>query len=522
MTSPDPACSYDAIPYPGSPVAETHPDHLAAVGALFGLDVPHPERCRLLELGCANGANLIPMAWHLPESRFVGVDLSPVQVARGDALARDLGLSNLHLQVADIRNLPESMGPFDYIIAHGIYSWVPEEVQEKILSLCAASLSPQGVAYISFNTLPGWRLRGTVRDILLDQTRHGKTPRERLTKALTTLEFLQEAYAALDTPLTQALLQEVIRLRQRPPGHLFHEYLEEYNTPCLLRDFIEKSRQHGLEYVADCDLSRMFPHTLGERGAALFQNMSEPLEVWQHLDFLHNRAFRQALFCRQGVTISREPLLERLESLYYHARVAPVGSVDLRRARPVPFATPEGERFFVQRPMTRAALQMLADTYPRSWSWPELAQVAWQRIAAFGLHQESEGPEYFGELAALLLRGAVGMSVRAYGQAADSVHPQATPLALAQIRHHWDHLATVRHQVMPVTEFTAALLPLLDGVSDEAQIRDRLLLRILQEPHLLDPHAASWNEKRLLRALTEKIADHRSLFAHHGILVAAD
>lgn len=192
------AADYDSLPYESTPFAETHPAHLAALGRLFGLDCAAPQRCRVLELGCASGGNLIPLAWHLRQSQFVGVDLSPAQVEAGRALSHELGLDNLQLHAADILDFEPAGGPFDYVIAHGLYSWVPQAVRERILKLCAGHLAPHGIAYISYNTLPGWRMRGMLRDMLLYHIGDERRPQQRLERAGELFDLLESGLSGLD------------------------------------------------------------------------------------------------------------------------------------------------------------------------------------------------------------------------------------------------------------------------------------------------------------------------------------
>src|SRR5262249_40891875 len=158
--------SYDAVPYNSYPFPRTHPGHLAAVASLFGMKPAPIGRCRVLELGCAGGVNLIPMALTLPASRFIGVDLSARQIADGQKLAAELALDNLHLRHLNILDVDQSLGQFDYIVCHGVYSWAPGPVRDKILEVCARNLAPQGVAFVSYNTYPGWHMNGMIRDML--------------------------------------------------------------------------------------------------------------------------------------------------------------------------------------------------------------------------------------------------------------------------------------------------------------------------------------------------------------------
>src|SRR6478672_1206206 len=160
------ATTYDDVPYLSKPLFSTHPDLLAAAGRLRGLKTPSPSSCRVLELGCAAGGNLIPMAYALPDSRFVGIDLSTKQIADGQAICRRLELQNLELAAVSIADVDSSFGKFDYILCHGVYSWVPPAIQERILWICRNLLSQNGVAYVSYNTYPGWHLWSIVRDLM--------------------------------------------------------------------------------------------------------------------------------------------------------------------------------------------------------------------------------------------------------------------------------------------------------------------------------------------------------------------
>src|SRR5436190_23362618 len=90
--------SYDEVPYKSYPYPQSHPDRLATVATLFGMEPPPLDNCRVLELGCCSGGNLIPMAERFPGRRFVGVDYSQRQVAEGQATLKELGLENIELR----------------------------------------------------------------------------------------------------------------------------------------------------------------------------------------------------------------------------------------------------------------------------------------------------------------------------------------------------------------------------------------------------------------------------------------
>src|SRR5262249_31003951 len=154
------------VPYGDNVFPNTHPERMAAVASLFGLRTAPADDCRVLDLGCGTGANLIPMALVLPGSRFVGIDLSQRQIAHGQRTVAELGLTNVDLRPLSILDVGGDLGTFDYVICHGVFSWVPPAVQDKILDVCRDNLRPDGVAYVSYNTYPGWHIRGMIREMM--------------------------------------------------------------------------------------------------------------------------------------------------------------------------------------------------------------------------------------------------------------------------------------------------------------------------------------------------------------------
>jgi|GEM_PF-44045 len=182
--------SYDDIPYESHPFAQSHPNRLFTIGTLFGLRPTPVQKCRVLELGCASGGNLIPMADYLPESQFVGVDNSARQVREGLDTVAQLGLENVILKHASILDVDAAYGKFDYIICHGVFSWVPENVRLKILEICGTQLTPNGIAYVSYNTYPGWHMRGMIRDMMRYHAARFSAPTDRIQQARALLRFL--------------------------------------------------------------------------------------------------------------------------------------------------------------------------------------------------------------------------------------------------------------------------------------------------------------------------------------------
>src|SRR5439155_7139696 len=169
---------------------QTHPDRMAAVARIFGLSPPNVAACRVLELGCASGGNLIPMAFNFPGSEFLGIDLSRRQVEQAHPAMAALLLRNIRIECASILDIDKDWGTFDYIICHGVFSWVDPIVQDKILQIAAENLSPEGVAYVSYNTYPGWHMREMVWHMMRYHAGQFARPEEQVEQARALLKFL--------------------------------------------------------------------------------------------------------------------------------------------------------------------------------------------------------------------------------------------------------------------------------------------------------------------------------------------
>lgn len=159
--------AYDETPYVSNAISHSAPGQLRAVAHLFGHAAPPLNQARVLEIGCAAGGNLLPFAAAHPDAKIVGVDLSSAQVSEGRQVIERLGLRNIELLAMSLTDITPDFGQFDYIITHGVYSWIPAEVREGLMRVCRENLAPAGVAYISYNTYPGWKVSEVVRDALV-------------------------------------------------------------------------------------------------------------------------------------------------------------------------------------------------------------------------------------------------------------------------------------------------------------------------------------------------------------------
>lgn len=256
---------YDDVPYESHPFEVSHPRWLSTVAAMFGLKMPSPESARILELGCASGGNLIPMAETLPQSTCLGIDLSSKQIAAGKAFVKATGLSNVELRQESITKVDATYGQFDYIICHGVFSWVDREVQQKIFEVCQRRLAPNGVAYISYNTYPGWHMKGMLRDMMRFHAARFKDPKAQITQSRALLNVLAKTVPSQDNSFGMLLRQESENLRKHSDYYIYHEHLELENNPLYFHEFAQRAYDSGMQFLGEAALRGMLTDQLSRR-----------------------------------------------------------------------------------------------------------------------------------------------------------------------------------------------------------------------------------------------------------------
>jgi methyltransferase-like protein len=475
---------YDQIPYPSLSFNWSHPDHLATIALLVGLQPPPVEACRVLELGCAGGGNLIPMAYSLPGGQFVGVELSARQVGQGQAMIEALGLENIRLERLDLLELGADFGQFDYIIAHGVYSWVPPVVQDKILTICRDNLAPNGVAYISYNTYPGWHMLGSVRDMALYHTRQIEDPLTLVAGSRQLIDFLARSIQTSDSGHADFLKAYVNFVKsyidQKQDAYLLHDELATFNEPLYFYQFAERIQAHGLRYLADADFKTMLATNLPAEVANELRHMArDTIALEQYMDFLRNRTFRQSLLCHQTVELKRGLSPERLASFYVASRARPESSEpDLYSAAVEKFKTADGVSLATDHPVTKVALMYLAEVWPQAVPFNRLLAAARSRLNGAPTTDLATDARV---LAANLLKG-FGYSeelVELHSYAPQMVlevseRPVASPVARFQVQQRYERVTNLRHERIDLDEISQQLLPHLDGSRDQASLLEML------------------------------------------------
>lgn len=295
---------YSELGYKSMPFPYTTPATLEAYAALVGVAAPNPKTSRVLELGATYGGNIISQALFNPDTTFVGIELSQEQVEKGNEVIANAGLTNVSLIQSDIASIGSEIGTFDYIIAHGVYSWVDDGVKEALLRLIDEHLAEDGIAYVSYNTYPGWHTMEEVRQLMMfsnrDKTQfnhkekvlHGKTIGSIVGSQILKYDNLKER--------NSKFLGALRSVMQKDEYYVGHDHLEPNNDPVYFYQFNDHLAAHNLAYLCDADLTlsmvRSFDADIADTLDKLAPNDHVAQE--QYLDFMLDTTFRKSIICK--------------------------------------------------------------------------------------------------------------------------------------------------------------------------------------------------------------------------------
>jgi methyltransferase-like protein/2-polyprenyl-3-methyl-5-hydroxy-6-metoxy-1,4-benzoquinol methylase len=532
--------SYDEVPYPIASHVFTHPDNLATAARLLGLTPAPVTHCRVLELGCAGGGNLIPLAVSLPHSTFVGIDASAVQIAEAQAALAALGLTNISFQHLDILDVTPDFGQFDYIIVHGIFSWVPTPVRDKILAICRHNLAPHGVAYVSYNTYPGWHMLGAIREMMLYHTRHTTEPRLRIARAREILKFMTDSLTAAselsNSKLVKAyagfLQSETEHISSSTDSYVYHEELEAINEPMYFHEFAAWAERHQLQYLCEANFSDVFLNDFPQQVTGdLLKMAGNLIELEQYMDFLRNRTFRKTLLVQQDQPIVRRLRPEVVQQLYAASTARSASaSPNVRSISVEEFSSPEGLKFATDHPVTKAALVHLESVWPQAVPFAELLDRAYERLGqgAVPANVRAQDAQL---LSANLLKGFAysGRLIELHSYAPQfATQPGARPLASPWARYQAQtgaELTNLCHVRVELNGIAQYLLSHLDGTHDRADLLEGLEKSVaagtlILQPIDADPAAPPPDGDGTHRVLEEEMEDSLHKLARAALLMA--
>ncbi len=518
-----PRYSYDEVPYHSNAYPQSQPEQLASQARLFGMAPKLPSQARVLELGCSAGGNLIPLAARYPQARFIGIELSRVEVDQARRAIEALNLDTDEVRHQSLTDLEPADEKFDYIICHGVYSWVPEAAQEAILDICRRDLAGEGVAYVSYNTYPGWKMREVIRDAILYHAGGIADPRQQVAQARAIIQYIFKITDP-DTAFGRYLKSETELMSRVKDDYLYHDHMEVNNHPCYFKDFIQRAARHQLAYLGEAVLSDMAPQRLGPEVYKTLQRLSRDniLATEQYMDFFRNRTFRQTLLIHQHrfAQLRRNIAPEHLRAFFFSGRIRQEGDMPLNAMEEVEFGDHAGRKIKVREPFVKAALTVLGEHFPRAFTLEEWLRQARLKLTGREAGNDADIRLLDNVLSSLALNGMLHLHVeqQEYGRAGD-----ARPRAFAPARYYaalqQAVVPSLRHEPVSINQFDMVLLPQLDGKTTTEAIKQNLLSRCLnREFNVARNNVQIVEEAELRPLLGEMITNALSIYEKLGLL----
>ena len=442
---------YDAIPYRHGAIPHSHPARIGVIARLFGMPAAAPDRCRVLELGCAEGMNLLPLAERLPLAKFTGVDVSTKQIATAEAARTACSIGNARFIREDLRKFEPEPGAFDYVIAHGVYSWVQDEVKERLLAICARALAPAGVAYVSYNVLPGWGVLAGIRKFLLAEIAREPDPQAQIDYAGRILGVLAKCTAGQPGAYSALLHDAIADMTRKSPALLFHDELGLVNDPCTFLDFTAHATRHGLHFLSEAHYASMpFEHVPAPVRASLAGLDPDFLRAQQFMDVLYQRWFRSTLLCRAEP--ARTPLPHIIRDCAIGLRLRPAdGKVNLQPGVPMRMLGPNNLALSFDASETKAFLAALVQADTVRIPFPNAVKNANRLLRQVALPEIADDSALCPEVCRLFRVDAVDLVLTGGGTWLRTGEPaSSSPLMRYQARENFP-LANRWHELLDLT-----------------------------------------------------------------------
>lgn len=509
----------DELPNTCSAMPYTHPNRLATIATVFGMHPPPVQTCRVLELACCNGSNIIAIAQSLPGAQCVGIDVSAEHIAQGNAVIKAVGLNNIQLKNMNLLDINADLGLFDYIIAHSIYSYVAPEVQEKILAICQQHLTAQGVAYISYDTKPGWHMQQTLQDVLQYHARYLPN-RQFSSQALQTmLQAFDNAIAENNSAYNTLLQAELKKATQVLETYLSPAYKQ--HEALYFHEFIDRIRKHQLNYLGDVHFHSMLVSNFPPAIQKVLQVTAKNLLLQeQTMDLFTNRHFRHTLLCHDHVVLSRNLTPTILKKSYI------ASSLQLKTAD-------ENQQTFENRmghittnkPVVQSVLRYLNQQSPQAVAFSDLLIQMQQEIG----HPLTEEEQHL--ITSSLLRCYSSGLIEFHAMplplvTTPSEQPQASPLARWQAKQG-NQVSNLRCEPLTLKNpIWIKLLPHLDGEHNRQKLLvllkewvDQGLLKLQVNPVDAEK-TVDLTDTMTTRVLTQVLDESLQLIAKAGLLQA--
>ena len=508
------AKEYDELPYSSYPFEYNRPENLRSIAAIFNYEAAPLEKARVLELGCASGGNLIRFAMDYPKSYTLGIDISEKQIEVGQKQIKELKIKNLELKHLSITDLDDSYGKFDYIICHGVFSWVPENVREAILEIGNKLLSKNGLMFVSYNTLPGWNMISTIRDFMIYHASNFIEINDKVQQSKAAINFLNQSLEGKDSAHARFMQESAKGLLDKEDHYLRHEYLASENKAFYFYEFIDLVKEHSLDYLGDSDLHRMFVGNLPKSAAEKLATINDLIRTEQYIDFIKNTQFRCTILCRPGANIARNITMDVVRKLYFCCYLKASKEMDLSKItdnEEILFYLDETNtaNIAARTPAIKAILYSFANNIGRAMSVDDLIS---ESLKIYNNKTEIEQ-----EMANSLGRMIFSGYFKIFADKPKSVYeisdkPSVSDLALHQAksfsenRKNW--FTNQNNQMIGLSIHQMYILPLLNGKNTIAEIKEEIFKVINSGKLVANQGDQKIEDQKLQKDIANSVVDN--------------
>ncbi len=370
-----------------------------------------------------------------------------------------------------LAEITPEFGTFDYIICHGVYSWVPDDARSALLRVCSGNLAEDGVAFVSYNVFPGWHIPGMIREMMIYHVRRIQDPATKAKAARGFLDFLGNSAPDKDGHYARILRDEAVQLRAHADSYLLHEHLEDVNEPIYYHEFVDRVAGHGLKVLGDAHFHSMAISAQPRFVEALDRVATNPVDREQYFDFLCNRRFRRSMLCHADARTALRADLEVVKTLTATSLVRPATlPVDMSPRTHVNFRAADGStRISAPDPLTKAALMAMIDAEPRALSFDELSNAIRRRVDVTRL----DASDSLDHLAERLLQCYAGNAIELHSydppiESSPGERPRAFPVARISAANGPLNMPNLWHAFANLSEFDSLVLRQLDGKKNRA------------------------------------------------------
>lgn len=280
---------------------ETSPARLAWAASIKGYKT-NLEEFRYLDLGCGQGLNLILLAALYPKSEFIGVDFMPEHIAHAKFLAKSAEINNIQFIEGDFLEIVkdcQALGEFDYVIAHGITTWISEEVRNALFKISMQVLKPGGLMYNGYNTYPGWLHASPFQNLVL-QLQKRNNGKEALESAKVLFKKINDANTATKTGLP-GLQERIEKMESHNMAYLVQEYNNQFWSPVYANQMLEIANKHKLSFIGSATIIENFKTNYPKDIQNLIQSTSDLTTQETIRDLSIFQSFRRDLYVKGGL-----------------------------------------------------------------------------------------------------------------------------------------------------------------------------------------------------------------------------